>query len=112
MAVLFIAISASFYTAIDAIPGLDASSPAVRQQVQPLNPPPAALLPGQRAAINDASTSAFHLAMLVNAGLLLAGAAVNGFGLRRAGADMPAPETGRLGQEPLAKESHAGGTPG
>jgi hypothetical protein len=33
-------------------------------------------------AVREASTDAFHLAMLVAAALLLAGAAINGFGIR------------------------------
>ena len=48
----------------------------------PLTRPSADVPPAVRAAAHDASTEAFHLAMLVAAGLLFAGAAVNGIGIR------------------------------
>jgi EmrB/QacA subfamily drug resistance transporter len=84
MAILFIAISATFYSSISAhISGLDTSSAQVRQEIQPLNPPKIQLPPDQLATVNQASTDAFHLAMLVNVALLLAGAGVNAVGLRR-----------------------------
>ncbi|MEA2623161.1 MAG: hypothetical protein QOH61_2071 [Chloroflexota bacterium] len=83
MAVLFIAISATFYSAIQSrVPGLDTNAPEVRARIQPLNPPAPEVPPDQREAIRQASTDAYHLAMLVCAVLLLGGAAVNGLGLR------------------------------
>jgi EmrB/QacA subfamily drug resistance transporter len=84
LAVLFIAIAASFYgTLASRLPGVDVSSAAFHKDVQPLNRP-AALLPADQVAIvREASTDSFHLAMVVSAGLLLAGAAVNGLGLRQ-----------------------------
>jgi hypothetical protein len=83
MAILFIAISATFYSSISGhVTGLDTSSSAVRQEIQPLNPPKVQLPPDQLATVNQASTDAFHLAMLVNTLLLLAGAGVNAIGLR------------------------------
>ena len=83
LAVLFIAISATFYGSLASqVPGMDSSSDAARKTLQPLNPPPAGTAPAEAAAIGIASTDAFHLAMLASAALLLAGAAVNGFGLR------------------------------
>jgi len=82
-AVIFIALTAAFYTSLgDRVPGLDTSSPELRQQVSPLNPPEASVPPDVVAAAHDASTDAYHLAMLVAAGLLLAGAAVNAVGIR------------------------------
>ena len=54
----------------------------MRQQIQPLNPPKIQLPADQLAAVNQASTDAFHLAMLVNTLLLLAGAGVNALGLK------------------------------
>ena len=46
------------------------------------------------AAAHQASTDAFHLAMLVCAGLLLVGAAVNAIGIRPfVAAARPEPET-------------------
>jgi hypothetical protein len=49
--------------------------------VAPLNQPPAEVSPQVRAAAQQASTEAFHLAMLIAAALLVAGA-VNGLGIR------------------------------
>jgi EmrB/QacA subfamily drug resistance transporter len=86
MAILFIAISATFYSSISGRVGLDTSSQEVRQQVQPLNPPKVQLPPDQQAAVTQASTDAFHLAMLVNVALLVAGAGANAVGLRRGAA--------------------------
>jgi EmrB/QacA subfamily drug resistance transporter len=82
-AVIFIVVSGSFYaTLADHAPGIDPSSPEVRRELQPLNPPPGDTPDEVRAAVREASTDAFHLAALVGAVLLLAGAAVNGVGLR------------------------------
>lgn len=87
-AVLFVAITASFYAGLEKrMPDLETSSPEVRQAVSPLNPirvddpgfPPSVrdrLVEVERAG-REASTDAFHLAMVVGAGLLLAGAAAN-----------------------------------
>jgi EmrB/QacA subfamily drug resistance transporter len=83
LAVLFIAISATFYDVLEGlVPGLDTSSAEVRQDLQPLNPPAQGVPADVATAADQASTDAFHLAMLFNAGLLLAGALVNRFGLR------------------------------
>jgi EmrB/QacA subfamily drug resistance transporter len=93
LAILFIAISATFYGVLQSlVPGLDTSAAEVRQELQPLNPPPPDAPPEVATATDQASTDAFHLAMLVNAAMLLTGAAVNGFGLRREQAAAPAPE--------------------
>lgn len=82
-ALLFVAISASFYGALAArVPGVDPSSAAVRQQLAPLNPPAAGVSEEVADAAREASTDAFHLAMLIAAGLIAAGAAVNGAGIR------------------------------
>jgi EmrB/QacA subfamily drug resistance transporter len=82
-AVLFIAITASFYPALQSrVPDADVNDPAFREQVQPLTPPGEGLESVMEDAAREASTDAFHLAMLVAAALLLAGAAINGFGIR------------------------------
>ena len=82
-AVLFIAVTAAFYPALEAqVPGLDTSDPAVREQVQPLTRPDPTLPQELIDAATTASTDAFHLAMLVAAGLLASGAVINGVGLR------------------------------
>ena len=88
-AALFVAITASFYAGLEQrVPDLETSSPLVRQAVSPLNPirvddtssfPQSVrdrLVEVERAG-REASTDAFHLAMVVGAGLLLAGAAAN-----------------------------------
>jgi EmrB/QacA subfamily drug resistance transporter len=85
-AVIFVAVASSFYGAIaDRVPGADVGSAAFRAKVAPLNEPPSDVPPEIRAAATDASTDAFHLAVLVAAGLLLLGAAVNGLGIRNPG---------------------------
>jgi EmrB/QacA subfamily drug resistance transporter len=82
-ALIFVAITASFYSALGAkVPGLDPSDPAVRAAIVPLNPPKANVPAEVAAAAKDASVDAFHLAALVSVGLLVAGAAANGLGLR------------------------------
>lgn len=81
-ALLFIALSAGFYpTLATLLPGLDVTTPAFRAAVQPLTPPDPALGATVEAAVREASTAAFHLAMLVTAALLALGAAINGIGL-------------------------------
>jgi hypothetical protein len=81
--VIFVAISASFYSSLASrVPGLDASDPTIRAEVVPLNPPKPGVPAEVASATKIASVDAFHLAALVSAGLLVAGAAVNGVGLR------------------------------
>ncbi len=77
-AVLFIAVTAVFYSGFEQRTGVDTSRPEIRTEYSPLNPPKGAPIPDslQRAS-REASTEAFHLAMFVAAGLLLGGAAVN-----------------------------------
>lgn len=78
VAVIFVAVVSSFYGAIsERVPGVDTDSPRFRQQVAPLNPPDEGVPPAVVRAAREASTDAFHLAMIVGAGLLLTGAAVN-----------------------------------
>jgi hypothetical protein len=81
-ALIFIFLTANFYSILAGrLPGVDVSSSAFRNQVSPLNTPPD---PHLVAVVRDASTSSFHLAMLVGAGLLLIGAIVNAVGIRNA----------------------------
>lgn len=92
-AVIFVAVASSFYgTIADRVPGTDVGSAEFRAQVAPLNRPGEEVPAAVREAARVASTDAFHLAMLVAAGLLLAGAIVNGLGIRD-----PAPAGRRLG---------------
>jgi hypothetical protein len=94
--VIFIVITASFYGSLAAkVPGVDPNDPLLRGSVQPLNQP----VEGTSAAIveaaRQASTDAFHLAVLVSAALLAAGAAVNFVGLRPAALRTGASGVGR-----------------
>jgi len=82
-AIIFIAISASFYGSLAAkAPDLDTGSAEVRAAFQPLNPPPGSATPDQLTAVTQASIDAFHLAMLVVAVLLVIGGLVSWYGLR------------------------------
>jgi len=82
-AMIFIAISATFYTSLASkATGLDASALTVRTAFQPLNPAPRGATPEQVVAATQASVDAFHLAMLAVATLLIIGALVSWFGLR------------------------------
>ena len=81
-ALIFIFLTGSFYATLAArLSGVDVSSGTFREQVSPLNAPSD---PSLAALVRDASTSSFHLAMLIGAGLLLAGALVNAIGIRNA----------------------------
>lgn len=80
-AAIFVAITASFYAGMAArLPGTDTSAESFRRNYPPLNPPAAADGPAAQAA-REQSTDAFHIAMLVSAGLLAAGVAVNAVGI-------------------------------
>lgn len=81
-AVIFVAISATFYSSLGTLaPELDVHSSQVRSTFSPLNPPKGAS-PDEIDAAKRASVEAFHQAMLVAAGLFVAGSAVSWFGLR------------------------------
>jgi hypothetical protein len=82
-ALIFVAITASFYSSLASrVPGLDPADPAVRAAIVPLNPPKAGVPADEAAAAKEASVDAFHLSALTSMGLLIAGAAANGIGLR------------------------------
>ena len=82
-AIIFIAISATFYSVLGSrVPSLDTSAASVRKAFQPLNLPPSSATAEQADAAKRASIEAFHLAMLVSAGLLVVGSGVSWFGLR------------------------------
>jgi EmrB/QacA subfamily drug resistance transporter len=84
-AVIFVAITASFYSALAAhVPGLDPADPAVRSAIVPLNPPRPGTPDAEVAAAKVASVDAFHLAALVSAGLMIAGSATSWIGLQPA----------------------------
>ena len=81
-AVIFVAITASFYSGMAArLPGTDTSDANFRHSYSPMNVPRTAPLDPAAAAARDQSTDAFHLAMFVGAALLISGAAVNFVGI-------------------------------
>jgi hypothetical protein len=81
-AIIFIAISATFYSVLGSMTGLDTTAQNVRLGFPPLNPPTIEATEAQLQAARDASVQAFHQAMLVSAALLAVGSAVSFFGLR------------------------------
>lgn len=91
-ALIFVVVTASFYSALDArVDGVDVSSPAFRAAVPPLNAPAADVSIDVAAAAREASTEAFHLAMLTAFVLLAVGAVTNWLGID----DRQALESGR-----------------
>ena len=79
-ALIFVFLTANFYGILASrLTGVDVSSESFRNQVSPLNTPAD---PTLVAVVRDASTSSFHLAMLVGVGLLLVGALVNAVGIQ------------------------------
>lgn len=82
-AVIFVAVSGTFYAALAAaVPGLDASDPALRAAVQPLNPPSPGTPTDLATAARDASFDALRTAALVCAALMVAGSVTSAIGLR------------------------------
>jgi EmrB/QacA subfamily drug resistance transporter len=85
-AAVFIVVSGAFYATIAAaVPGTDPASPELRARYEAFHPPPEGTPPALVAAARSASTDAYHLAALVGATLMCAGAAVNAVGLRDPG---------------------------
>jgi EmrB/QacA subfamily drug resistance transporter len=82
-ALIFVVVSGSFYaTLASTVPGVDAEDPALRAQVQPLNPAAPGTPPEIADAAKVASFDALRLAAIVCATLLAGGAVANGVGLR------------------------------
>ena len=85
-ALIFVAVVSSFYGSIrEQAPEADTSSESFRAQVAPLNVRKLIEEDADPALIDAArtsSTDAFHLAAIVAAGLMFAGAAINGLGIR------------------------------
>ena len=82
-ALIFVAITGAFYADLaNRAPGVDTSSPQIRRDISPFNRPGPSVSPTLVVAAGEASTDSFHLAMGLAAGLLLAGAVVNGLGIR------------------------------
>ena len=79
-ALIFIFLTANFYSILAGrLPGVDVTSESFRANVSPLNTPADPHLLG---LAREASTSSFHIAMLIGAGLLLLGALVNAIGIQ------------------------------
>src|SRR5262249_2971748 len=79
-ALIFVFLTASFYSYLaPRLPGVDVNSESFRANVSPLNTPADPSLVG---VVRDASTSSFHLAMLIGVALLLLGAVVNAVGIQ------------------------------
>jgi EmrB/QacA subfamily drug resistance transporter len=79
-ALMFVAITASYYRGMSArLPAADTSAAAFRREHVPMNIKPGA---ASAAMDRDASTHAFHVAMLVGAALFAAGGIVNFAGIR------------------------------
>ena len=86
-ALIFVLLTANFYSDLASrLTGIDVSSTSFRNQVSPLNTP---IDPHLVAAVRDASTSSFHIAMYIGAALLLLGGLVNAIGIRNAAAKKP-----------------------
>src|SRR5437660_1329377 len=95
-ALIFVFLTANFYAMLATrVSGIDVSSESFRNRVSPLNTPTD---PNLVAAVRDASTSSFHLAMIIGAGLLVLGATVNAVGIRNEAAT-------RRATEPAQQES-------
>jgi EmrB/QacA subfamily drug resistance transporter len=89
-ALIFVFLTATFYASLASrLTGVDVTSETFRKQVSPLNTPAD---PSLISVVRDASTSSFHLAMLIGAALLVAGAVVNAVGIRNERAAEPAEE--------------------
>jgi len=92
-ALIFVVVSATYYGSLGSHGGVDTADPAVRQAFQPLNPPAASATPDQVSASNQASIEAFHVALVIGAGLLAIGAFISWYGLREgAGAASASPD--------------------
>jgi hypothetical protein len=82
-ALVFVAVTVTFYAGVSSrMPGLDTASADFRRDVPPLNQPAPAVAPDIARSARDASNDAFRLAMTVAGILLVAGATVNGLGIR------------------------------
>jgi EmrB/QacA subfamily drug resistance transporter len=89
-AVIFVGISATFYSSLGSLaPELDSHSAEVRATFSPLNPPKGAATPAEIEAAKHASIDAFHLAMYIAAGLFVIGSGVSWVGLRDEKATRP-----------------------
>ena len=85
-ALIFVAIAATFYGSMGShLPGVNTSSTAFRAQVTPFNRLDAGTPPEIVRAAREASTHAFHVAMVLAASLMVCGGAVSAVGIRDPG---------------------------
>ena len=83
-ALIFVFLTANFYAFLAArLTGVDVNDPAFRAAVSPMFTPKDAHLIG---VVRDASTSSFHIAMMLGAALMLIGALVSAAGMQNAAA--------------------------
>ena len=94
---MFVAVTSTFYASLGGRTHVDPGSQTLRHLVSPLNRPPAGTSTVIAAATTQASGDAFHVAMLIGAGLILAGAAVNLFGIRTGREASSSPATAHAG---------------
>ena len=78
-ALIFVFLTANFYAYLASRLSANVNDTSFRSAVSPLNTPAD---PHLVAVVRDASASSFHIAMLIGAGLLFAGALVNAVGIR------------------------------
>jgi len=87
-ALIFVFLTANFYAYLASrVANVNVNDPSFRSAVSPLNTPADAHLVG---IVRDASTSSFHIAMVLGAALLILGAIVNAVGIENAAARKPA----------------------
>jgi EmrB/QacA subfamily drug resistance transporter len=90
-AMIFVFITANFYSELAGrLPGVNVASEAFRAKVSPLNTP---LDPSLVSLARDASTTSFHIAMLVAGAMLLIGGLVNAAGIQNRAAHKEPAET-------------------
>ena len=83
-ALIFVFLTANFYSFLAShMAGVDVNNAAFRASVSPLNTPADPHLIG---VVRDASTSSFHIAMMLGAALLIVGALVNAAGIQNSAA--------------------------
>jgi EmrB/QacA subfamily drug resistance transporter len=98
-ALVFVAVTATFYASLgERVPALDTTSSGVREAMAPLNRPTGAVSRDVVQAAREASTDAFHVAMMLAAGCMFLGALINAIGIRRtAQAEVPEPAQAAAG---------------
>ncbi len=102
-ALIFVFLTANFYAYLASRLSIDTTSEAFRSSVSPLNTPADASLVG---VVRDASTSSFHIAMILGAVLLVLGGIVNAVGILDKAIRKPAQDEGRATSPAAAEGTH------